>query len=118
MINLIESNDQESQPQEIQETEMEGITMGELVSRCRRGDKQAAEMLRRVLKEYPDLYTGLGQVSQKVQLKWIHAITGSDLFEREMLLSATGKLRQALIEEGTGTQLERLEFRGCKPNRQ
>jgi hypothetical protein len=108
MIKPVEADDLESQSRELQETGTEEITMGELVSRCRRGDKQAAGTLRRVLDEHPDLYDGLGHVSQKVQVKWIRAITGSDLFEREMLLRATVKLRQALIDEGTGTQLERL----------
>ena len=108
MIKPVEADDLESQSRELQEAETEVITMGELVSRCRRGDKQAAKTLRRVLNEHPDLYGGLGQVAQKVQVKWIHAITGSDLFEREMLLRATAKLRQSLIDEGTGTQLERL----------
>jgi hypothetical protein len=108
MIKPVEADDLESQSRELQEAETEVITMGELVSRCRRGDKQAAKTLRRVLNEHPDLYGGLGQVAQKVQVKWIHAITGSDLFEREMLLRATVNLRQSLIDEGTGTQLERL----------
>ncbi len=108
MIKPTEANDLESPSPELPEAEMEVITMGELVLRCRGGNKHAAQTLRRVLNEHPDLYGGLGQVSQKVQLKWIHAITGSDLFEREMLLRATAKLRQALIDEGTGTQLERL----------
>ena len=108
MIRPTESNDLESQPRDLAKTETEEITMGELVSRCRRGDKQAAGTLRRVLDEHPDLYDGLGHVSQKVQVKWIRAVTGSDLFEREMLLRATVNLRQSLIDEGTGTQLERL----------
>ena len=108
MIRPTESNDLESQPRDLAKTETEEITMGELVSRCRRGDKQAAGTLRRVLDEHPDLYDGLGHVSQKVQVKWIRAIAGSDLFEREMLLRATVNLRQSLIDEGTGTQLERL----------
>jgi hypothetical protein len=108
MIKPTEANDLESQSQELQATETEVINLAELVSRCRRGDSEAAKTLRRVLDEHPNLYDGLGQVSQKVQIKWIHAIAGSDLFEREMLLRATVNLRQSLIDEGTGTQLERL----------
>jgi hypothetical protein len=108
MIRPTEANDLESHSRDLAKTETEEITMGELVSRCRRGDKQAAGTLRRVLDEHPDLYDGLGHVSQKVQVKWIRAVTGSDLFEREMLLRATVNLRQSLIDEGTGTQLERL----------
>jgi hypothetical protein len=108
MIKPTEANGTDSQLQELPDAEMEVITMGELVLRCRGGNKHAAQTLRRVLDEHPNLYDGHGQVSQKVQIKWIHAITGSDLFEREMLMRATVKLRQALIEEGTGTQLERL----------
>ena len=101
MIKPTEANGTDSQLQELPDAEMEVITMGELVSRCRRGDKQAAGTLRRVLDEHPDLYDGLGHVSQKVQVKWIRAIAGSDLFEREMLLRATVNLRQSLIDEGT-----------------
>lgn len=113
MIRVPEADEQEpglQEPglQEPQETETEEFTMGELVSRCRRGDKHAAKTLRKVLNEHPDLYDGLGQVSQKVQVKWVRAITGTDLFEREMLLRATMNLRRELIKEGTGTQLERL----------
>ncbi len=108
MIKPTEANDLESQSRDLQETGTEEITMGELVARCRRGDQHAAKTLRHVLREHPDLYDGLGQVSQKVQVKWIKAITGSDLFEREMVLKATSEIRQALLEEGSGTQLERL----------
>jgi len=108
MIRPTEANDLESQSRDLAETETEEITLGELVARCRRGDQHAAKTLRQVLREHPDLYDGLGQVSQKVQVKWIKAITGSDLFEREMVLKATSELRQALLEEGSGTQLERL----------
>lgn len=90
------------------DVDTERMTLGELVSRCRAGDKDAAKTLRHVLREYPDLYQGLGQASQKVQTKWIRAITGSDLFEREMVLRSTRELRDDLIDEGTGTQLERL----------
>ncbi|NQV22875.1 MAG: hypothetical protein HQ518_00785 [Rhodopirellula sp.] len=108
MIKPTEADDLEPQSRELQETETEVINLAELVSRCRRDDTQAAKTLRRVLDEHPDLYGGLGQVSQKIQIKWIHAITGSDLFEREMLLRATVNLRQSLIDEGTGTQLELL----------
>lgn len=108
MIKPIEADDQESPLQELPEAETEVITMAQLVSRCRRGDTHAAKTLRRVLDEHPDRCDGLGQVSQKVQIKWIGAITGSDLFEREMLLRATVNLRQSLIDEGTGTQVERL----------
>ena len=57
---------------------------------------------------YPDLFQGLGQAALKVQTKWIRAITGSDLFEREMALRATRELREALLAEGSGTQLEKL----------
>ena len=108
MIRPTEANDLESQSRDLAKTETEEITLGELVARCRRGDQHAAKTLRHVLREHPDLYDGLGQVSQKVQVKWIKAITGSDLFEREMVLKATSELRQALLEEGSGTQLERL----------
>ena len=108
MIRPTEANDLESQSRDIAKTDTEVITLGELVSRCRRGDQDAAKTLRHVLREHPDLYDGLGQVSQKVQVRWIKAITGSDLFEREMVLRATSELRQTLLEEGGGTQLERL----------
>lgn len=90
------------------DAETERMTMGELVSRCRKGDREAAKTLRHVLNEYPDLYQGLGQASVKVQTKWIQAIAGQDLFEREMILRATMELRKSLSEEGDGTELERL----------
>ena len=90
------------------DAEIDRLTLGELVSRCRRGDRAAAKTLRQVLHEYPDLFQGLGQAALKVQTKWIRAITGSDLFEREMALRATRELREALLAEGSGTQLEKL----------
>lgn len=110
MIRPTETDDQAPESGRVLEidAETERMTLGELVSRCRAGDKDAAKTLRQVLKEYPDLYEGLGQASVKVQTKWIQAITGTDLFEREMVLRATRELRDALIEEGTGTQLEKL----------
>lgn len=110
MIRPVEMNGPEFQVGEDLkiDAETERMTVGELVGRCRAGDKAAAKTLRHVLHEYPDLYHGIGQASLQVQAKWINAITRTDLFEREMMLRATGELRNALVEEGTGTKLEEL----------
>lgn len=80
----------------------------QLVSLARRGDRDAARQLRAILNEEPDLFGPLGQLASKVQAKWIRAIAGRDLFEREMMLRATAELRKSLIDEGDGTELERL----------
>ena len=94
------------------EAELPGKTcttdLEQLVSLARRGDRDAARQLRAILHEEPDLFGPLGQLASKVQAKWIRAIAGRDLFEREMMLRATAELRKSLIEEGDGTELERL----------
>lgn len=84
------------------------MTLGQLVALARRGDASAASQIRKMLNDDPNLFGPLGQVACKVQSKWIGLIAGGDLFEKEMLLRATAKMRQSLIDEGTGTMMERI----------
>ena len=86
----------------------EQVTLEEVVRRCRNGDRDAVVTLRRVMQEHPDLFSSHGHIATKVQAEWIRAISGPDLFEREMMLKSTRELRQGLIEEGSGSHLERL----------
>ena len=84
------------------------LNLEELVSLARHGDRDAAYRIRNILSQHPNLFGPLGQLSSKVQAKWIREITGRDLFEKEMLLRSTAELRQSLIGESNGTTLERL----------
>ncbi len=95
----------ESEPSE---TVSEEVTLEEVIRRCRSGDRNAVITLRRVMQDHPDLFSNHGHITAKVQSEWIRAISGPDLFEREMMLKNTRELRQGLIGEGSGTHLERL----------
>tara|TARA_B110000495_G_C22889992_1_gene519077 strand:- start:22 stop:966 length:945 start_codon:yes stop_codon:yes gene_type:complete len=86
----------------------EQVNLEEVVRRCRSGDRDAVVTLRRVMQEHPDMFSSHGHIAAKVQTEWIRAISGPDLFEREMLLKSTRELRQGLLEEGTGSHLEQL----------
>lgn len=110
MIKQIESgeNKQENTDPESAQAISEEVTLEELIRRCRSGDRTAVVTLRRVMQDYPDLFSNHGHITAKVQSEWIRAISGPDLFEREMMLKNTRELRQGLIGEGSGTHLERL----------
>ncbi len=95
----------ESEPSD---TVSEEVTLEEVSRRCRSADRNAVITLRRVMQDYPDLFSNHGHITAKVQSEWIRAISGPDLFEREMMLKTTRELRQGLIGEGSGTHLERL----------
>ena len=86
----------------------EQVTLDEVIRRCRSGDRDALVTLRRVMRDHPDLFRSHGHVAAKVQAEWIRAISGPDLFEREMMLKSSRELRQGLLDEGSGTELERL----------
>ena len=100
-------NHEDAEP-EPGEAVTEQVTLEELVRRCRSGDRNAVVTLRRVMSEHPDLFTRHGHIAAKIQAEWARAISGPDLFEREMMLKTTRELRQGLIGEGTGSHLERL----------
>ena len=86
----------------------ESVTLEEVVRRCRAGDQNALVTLRRLMKEHPDLYKKHGHITAKVQAAWISALSGPDLFDREMMLTRTRELRQGLLAEGNGSHLDRL----------
>ncbi|MDC0295596.1 hypothetical protein OAL35_01950 [bacterium] len=94
--------------QESGEVVTEQVTLEEVIGRCRSGDRDAVVTLRRVMQEHPELFSGHGHVAAKVQAEWIWAISGPDLFEREMMLKSSRELRQGLLDEGSRTELERL----------
>ena len=60
------------------------------------------------MKEHPDLYKHHGHITAKVQTAWIRALSGPDLFDREMMLARTRELHQGLLAEGNGSHLDRL----------
>jgi hypothetical protein len=86
----------------------EDATLEDLVHRCRQGDRDAAAALRRLLHDHPDLFSRGGHITAKVQAEWIRAISGSDLFEKEVMLRTTSAIRAGLLNEGTGSYLEQL----------
>ena len=110
MIKPMECENHEPTDTELESGEVvtEQVTLEEVVRRCRSGDRDAVVTLRRVMQEHPDLFSGHGHIAAKVQAEWIRAISGPDLFEREVILKTTRELRQGLIEEGSGSHLERL----------
>ena len=103
-----EQDKQENTEPESAETVTEQVTLQEVIRRCRSGDRNAVVALRRVMQDHPDLFSSLGHITAKVQTEWIRAISGPDLFEREMMLKTTRELRQGLIGEGSGSHLEKL----------
>ncbi len=110
MIKQMDCGNADGDPVESEagETVSEEVTLEEVIRRCRSGDRNAVVTLRRVMQDYPDLFSNHGHITAKVQSEWIRAISGPDLFEREMMLKNTRELRQGLIAEGTGSQLDRL----------
>ena len=110
MIKQMDFGNADGDPVELEpgETVSEEVTLEEVIRRCRSGDRNAVITLRRVMRDHPDLFSNHGHISAKVQSEWIRAISGPDLFEREMMLKNTRELRQGLIGEGSGTHLERL----------
>ena len=86
----------------------EEISLLELIRRCRAGDEEARMTLREFMQENPDLFSRLGHITAKVQTEWVRAISGPDLFEREMMLKRASELRKGLLDEGSGSHLERL----------
>ena len=86
----------------------EEISLLELIRRCRAGDEEARMTLREFMQENPDLFSRLGHITAQVQTEWIRAISGPDLFEREMMLKRASELRKGLLDEGSGSHLERL----------
>ena len=110
MIKPMECENHEPTDTDLESGEVvtEQVTLEEVVRRCRSGDRDAVVTLRRVMQEHPDLFSGHGHIATKVQAEWIRAISGPDLFEREVILKTTRELRQGLIEEGSGSHLERL----------
>ncbi|QDS88743.1 hypothetical protein EC9_29370 [Rosistilla ulvae] len=84
------------------------VALEEAVRRCRGGDRDALVTLRQAMQGNPDLFSRHGHVAAKVQTEWIRAVSGPDLFEREVMFKSARELRQGLIEEGTGSHLERL----------
>ena len=110
MIRTMQCENQEPAniDQESGEVVTEQVTLDEVIRRCRSGDRDAVVTLRRVMQEHPDLFSNHGHVAAKVQTEWVRAISGPDLFEREMMLKSSRELRQGLLDEGSGTELERL----------
>ena len=103
-----ENQDPANIDQESGEVVTEQVTLDEVIRRCRSGDRDAVVTLRSVMRDHPDLFRSHGHVAAKVQTEWIRAISGPDLFEREMMLKSSRELRQGLLDEGSGTELERL----------
>ncbi len=87
-------------------SEQRSIT--ELMTAAREGDRTAVPGLRRALLEDPSLMRANGQVTCRTQVLWVDLIAGRDLFRRECLLIAMGKLKRDLMAETNGTVVERM----------
>ena len=99
---------EDTEPESGKSVSEEEVSLGELIRRCRAGDEDARMTLRQFMRENPDLFSRLGHITAKVQAEWVRAISGTDLFERELMLKRAGELRKGLIDEGSGSHLERL----------
>jgi len=99
---------EDTEPESGEGVSEEEISLLELIRRCRAGDEEARMTLREFMQENPDLFSRLGHITAKVQAEWVRAISGPDLFEREMILKRSGELRKGLLDEGSGSHLERL----------
>lgn len=99
---------EDNKPESGEGVSEEEINLLELIRRCRAGDEEARMTLREFMQENPDLFSRLGHITAKVQAEWVRAISGPDLFEREMILKRSGELRKGLLDEGSGSHLERL----------
>ena len=99
---------EDTEPESGEGVSEEEISLGELIRRCRAGDEEARMTLREFMQENPDLFSRLGHITAKVQAEWVRAISGPDLFEREMMLKRASELRKGLLDEGSGSHLERL----------
>ena len=110
MIKSAECENQEQGDSDLEPGEWvsEQANLEEVVRRCRNGDRDALVTLRRAMQEDPNLFSQLGHIAAKVQTEWVRALSGHDLFERELIFKRARELRQGLIEEGTGSHLERL----------
>jgi len=86
----------------------ETVSLNEVIRRCRAGDQNALVTLRRFMSENPGFFKDHGHITAKVQAAWIRALSGPDLFDRQMILARTSELRQGLLAEGNGSHLDRL----------
>ena len=86
----------------------ETVSLNEVIRRCRAGDQNALATLRRFMSENPGFFKDHGHITAKVQAAWIRALSGPDLFDRQMILARTSELRQGLLAEGNGSHLDRL----------
>lgn len=108
MIKPVQQNQVTDNIDEPTEVTKETVNLQEVIQRCRAGDHEAVKTLRKVMKHCPELFEAHGHVTAKVQTTWIRALSGPDLFDREMILSKTRDLREGLLAEGGGSHLERL----------
>ena len=79
-----------------------------MIACCYRWTQLARLTLREFMQGNPDLFSRLGHITAKIQTEWVRAISGPDLFEREMILKRAGQLRKGLLDEGSGSHVERL----------
>jgi hypothetical protein len=79
-----------------------------LVRQAERGDRQAAEQLRQVLKDHPEIWGTIGDLSRHVERSLIDLFAGGNFVFSESLRHKAEDVRRSLIAEGADEPLEKL----------
>ena len=79
-----------------------------LVKQADRGDEDAADRLRRMLKDNPAIWQEIGDLAKHSEQSLIDLIANGNLLLKESLRLKTAELRTSLIAEATSATLENL----------
>jgi hypothetical protein len=79
-----------------------------LAHRANRGDRQAADRLRRILRDHPEIWQQIGDLAQHVERYLIDLVAGVNVALAESVRQTTQQMRASLLDEATDTTLEAL----------
>ena len=79
-----------------------------LISQADRGDEDAADRLRRMLKDNPTIWQEIGDLAKHCEQSLIDLIASGNLLLKESLRLKTAELRTSLLAEAASTTLEKL----------
>jgi len=79
-----------------------------LSRRANRGDRDAADRLRQILRDHPEITRELGNVSKHVEQSLIGLIAGDNFVLNESVRLQAQELRSSLLDEATDATLEKL----------
>lgn len=78
-----------------------------LIERGRRGDRSVAKRLRELLREYPELISGFGDLAKHAENTLVIMASGEDVLSREAIQLHVHALRERLLSESTN-ELEKV----------